>query len=79
MSVAWKIAVGSLWSVSVCFYRCVSGAWEIASDAILVEAEDDTVIPSYAGVCRHRQQYIRLVSRIRYKRLCNCIININIG
>ena len=30
---AWEIAVGSLWNVSVCFYRCyrcVSVAWESA-------------------------------------------------
>ena len=30
---AWEIAVGSLWNASVCFYRCVSVAWEIASKA----------------------------------------------
>ena len=31
VSVAWEIADGSLWKVSVCFlYRCVSVAWEIA-------------------------------------------------
>ena len=27
---AREIAVGSLWNVSVCFYRCVSVAWKTA-------------------------------------------------